>query len=366
MTRILLTALLSVSLLSALPAPAMAKDKRSPLVEVAKAETGDVIRQVPLSGTVASIRKAQLSAEVQGRVEALKVEVGDAVQAGDALLVLDSEVARYTLQGLVAATAQARAELADAKRRYADAKRLRKQASISENELQLAKTEVDVDAALLQQKQAEEMLQRARVERHTLKAPFSGVITERMAESGEWIQPGEAVLTLVEVDNVRLEFRVPQDYFSMMNDGSSLQVSLDALPGQSFVAGIDAVVPYSDSDSRTFMIHASMDSAKAQITPGMSVHGKLDLSTGAEGVVLSRDAIVRYPDGRVTVWVVKPGSEPTSVTEKRVTVGKGFNGMLPIRSGIKAGETVVIKGNESLKEGQEVRVFKGKDKGKGK
>jgi multidrug efflux pump subunit AcrA (membrane-fusion protein) len=88
----------------------------------------------------------------------------------------------------------------------------------------------------------------------------------------------------------------------------------------------------------------------------MSAHGQLRLSTGREGVVISRDAILRYPDGRVTVWVIKPDSGPPTVTEKRVTTGHSFDGLITIRQGIKAGEVVVVRGNESLQEGQQVRV----------
>jgi len=93
------------------------------------------------------------------------------------------------------------------------------------------------------------------------------------------------------------------------------------------------------------------------MTPGMSVHGKLSLATGRQGVVVSRDAILRYPDGRVTVWVIKPGSKPPTVTEKRVTTGLSFQGLITIREGIEAGDAVIVRGNESLQEGQQVRIL---------
>lgn len=337
---------------------AIAREKRSPLVAVTTAETAEVINQVPLTGTVSAVREAKLSAEVEGQVEEVKVEVGDAVKAGEILLTLDKEVAQYTLESLQAATRQAKTELADARRRFEDAGRLRKQSSISENDLRLAETEVNVDQAILQQKQAEEKLQRAYVDRHTLLAPFDGVITERMTETGEWISPGDTVLTLVEVDRLRIEFHVPQEFYAAIDDSASLEITLDALPDQTMTSDIEAIVPFSDPNSRTFMLHATIDADTRRITPGMSAHGKLNLATGGKAVVLSRDAIVRYPDGRVTVWVINPGSEPPTVTEKRVDTGDGFDGMLPVLSGIQPGDVVVIKGNESLKEGQQVRVHR--------
>lgn len=329
---------------------------RSPLVVVSAAQTDTVIRLVPLTGTVTSARIAKLSAEVSGQVEAVHVEVGDHVETGAVLIELDREIEQLTLEALQALTRQAGAELADAKRRYDDAKRLREQRNISENQLRLLETEVEIDGATLKQKRAEERRQQARVDRHTLRAPYSGVISERLTETGEWIEPGSPVLTLVAIKELRIEFRVPQEFYSSINPQTALSVTLDAMPDREFVGTIVAVVPVSDASSRTFLIHVKVDAGDANLTPGMSVHGKLNLATGRQGVVISRDAILRHPDGRVTVWVINADGEPPTVSEKRVTTGHSFDGLITIREGVQAGDVLVVRGNESLQEGQPVRI----------
>jgi membrane fusion protein (multidrug efflux system) len=334
----------------------VAEAERSPLVVVGAAQSDTLIRQVPLTGTVTSARIAELSAEVSGQVEAVHVEVGDHVETGAALIEIDREIEQLTLQALQASTRQANAELADARRRYQDAKRLRAQKHISENELRLIEAEIEIDGATYMQKQAEERRQQARVDRHTLRAPFSGVISERSTETGEWIEPGRPVLTLVSFDNLRMEFRVPQEFYSSIGQNSALSVTLDALPDREFDGTIVAVVPVSDARARTFLIHVKVDSGDAHLTPGMSVHGKLNLASGLEGVVVPRDAILRYPDGRVTVWVINPGSQPPTVSEKRVSTGHSFNGLIAVREGIRAGDVIVLQGNEFLQDGQQVRV----------
>ena len=338
------------------PVTSLAAAERSPLVVVSTAQTDTVIKQVPLTGTITSARVAKISAEVSGQVEAVNVEVGDRVETGTALVELDREIEQLTLEALRASTRQADTELADAKRRYQDAKRLREQNSISENQLRLLEAEVEVDGATLKQKTAEEHRQQARVARHTLRAPFSGVISERLTEAGEWIEPGRPVVTLVAIDDLRIEFRVPQEFFPRINSQSAISVTLDAMPDREFDGTIDAVVPVSDASSRTFLIHVGMDAGDAPLTPGMSVHGKLNLPTGRRSVVISRDAILRYPDGRVTVWVINPDSKPATVSERRVITGHGFNGLVTIREGIQAGDVIVLRGNESLQEGQQVRI----------
>ena len=89
----------------------------------------------------------------------------------------------------------------------------------------------------------------------------------------------------------------------------------------------------------------------------MAVQATLRVSTGEQGLTVSRDAINRYPDGRVTVWLAEPADENLyEVREKRVELGAGFNNRLEILKGLEGDEQVVIRGNESLQEGAKVRL----------
>jgi RND family efflux transporter MFP subunit len=335
---------------------ALAAPAQAPLVVVGEARTASVIEQVPLTGTVTSPKVARLSSQIEGQVQALHVEVGDRVSAGDLLLKIDSELEDLALQAARAATRQARAELTDAERRYANARRLREQNTISANEAELLEAEVQIDRATLQRRVAEQNQQRARVEHHSVTAPFDGVISERLTETGEWIQPGVPILTLVSTDNLRAECRVPQEYFMRMDEQSRVKITLDALPARRFDGEISAIVPVSDPSARTFLIHVLLTGVDVKVTPGMSVHGSLYLDTGRQGVVVSRDALLRYPDGRVTVWTVQRSGEQATVSEQSVELGHSFDGKVSITSGLVAGDTIVVEGNESLKEGQAVRI----------
>jgi membrane fusion protein (multidrug efflux system) len=88
----------------------------------------------------------------------------------------------------------------------------------------------------------------------------------------------------------------------------------------------------------------------------MSARVLIDLDTGKRVVAVNRDALIRYPDGRVTVWVLKEAGDETSVTERRIQIGLAFDGMVQVLSGLKEGDRVVVRGNESLREGQTVRL----------
>ena len=158
------------------------------------------------------------------------------------------------------------------------------------------------------------------------------------------------------MDELRIDFQVPQELYTQINDDSQITITLDALPGKKLTGKIDALVPVSDPSARTFLVRTKLDNSNANMTPGMSAQVMLRLNTGQSGVVVSRDAIMRYPDGRVTVWVVKLDSEIPKVSEQHVEVGHSFDGKVSIVEGLQADEIVVVEGNEALKEGQIVQI----------
>lgn len=328
----------------------------APAVVVEQAREAAIIRQTPLSGTITSVRVSRLSSEISGQVAMLKVDIGDRVEAGDTLLVLDNDLGKWEYQASQALTEQLRAELADAKRRYADAQRLRKQSSISENEIQLRRAEVDIKSAALKRQQAEEQRQRTRFERHVLRAPFAGVISDKMTEVGEWVEPGSSVLELVAMDTLYADFSVPQIFYPLIDDSSRVTLMLDALPEQQLEGTIDVVVPVNDPSARTFVLRVRFNSERTDIIPGMSVNGVLQVPTAERGIVVSRDAVLRYPDGRITVWVVRERDGQFQVVERKVTTGHGFDGRIEIREGIETGDRVVVEGNEALESSQVVQV----------
>ena len=330
-----------------------------PTVLVTSADPVALTEEVPLTGTVVASRIAELSTEVSGIVAEIGVELGDRVGAGDEILRLNSQLESLSLEAARATTEQSRHELEDARRRLAEARKLGEIQSVSAVEMIAA--EVSIDASKLKRSQAEEQRQAARLQRHRVMAPFGGVISRKLVEEGEWIQPGQTVVELVALDGLLIEFQVPQSVFTKLDDSTSLKVSFDALPRQKFDARIDKIVPVTDPVSRTFRVRAALQNSNARIAPGMSASAMLRLESGERGIVVPRDAIIRYPDGRVTLWVAEFDGEQARVRELRVQTGLAFGGRIAITSGLEAGARVVVRGNESLYEQQAVNVREFKD-----
>ncbi|MDZ7754562.1 MAG: efflux RND transporter periplasmic adaptor subunit [Gammaproteobacteria bacterium] len=326
-------------------------------VAVARSETIPIVREERVTGTVTSPRTSSLSTQVGGMVAALPVDAGDRVAAGGLLVELDHELADLKLELFDAAARRARAELADARRRLRERRALERDQTISASELEARATAVAVAEAEMAGAAAEVRHQRAVVARHRITAPYDGVISRRVAEVGEWVSPGDTVVELVATTGLRFDFRAPQELYPRLNEDTAVEVFLDALPGRPIAGRIHAAVPVSDPSARTFLLRVlPAEDAHPTMTPGMSVRGILRLETGRRGVVVPRDALLRYPDGRVSVWVVERSATTPRAREHQIRLGLAFGDEVEIRDGLASGATVVVEGNEALRDGQAVRV----------
>lgn len=330
-----------------------------PLVGIAKAERTEIVEELTLTGTLTSPHRAELSAEVQGRVATIAVDAGDQVEAGQTLLELDDEIARLELAQAEASLREAVTELEDAQRRLREAQDLAKRKGIPDTEVRTRAAEMNALSAVVDRRRAELGHREALLERHSVEAPFAGVIARRMADLGEWVGPDTPVLELVAVDRLRLDLQVPQVYFGRVAQETPVSVRLAGRPQDPLEVRVTRIVPVSDPQARTFLARVALDNSDGRMTPGMAARATLRLHTGAEGVAVPRDALIRYPDGRIAVWVLDDNGAERTVSERQVRTGLAFGDRVEVHSGLEAGTPVVVRGNESLREGQQVRAEAG-------
>jgi RND family efflux transporter MFP subunit len=347
--------LLAAAAVLMLGAPALGAQELPP-VAVDRAERTEIVEELRLTGTLTSPRTARLAPEVDGRVAEIAVDAGDEVAAGATLLRLDDEIAGLELAQAEAALREAAAELDDARRRLAEARDLARSRGIADTEVRTREAEVNALTAVVDRRTAEVGYRKALVARHSLEAPFPGVIARRLTDLGEWVGPDSPVLELVAVDRLRLDLQVPQGYFGRVTPQTPVEVRLAARPEAPLKVRITRIVPVSDPQARTFLARVALDNGDHLMTPGMSAQATLRMQTGTEGVAVSRDALLRYPDGRIAVWAAEGEGPERTVSERRVDTGIAFGDRIEIRSGLEAGTPVVVRGNESLREGQSVRV----------
>lgn len=335
------------------PARAAAEERPVPVETVVVRKSGGALQSLPITGTVTARRQARLSSRTTGLIKSVKVDAGSRVRPGDELVELDTELAGIALELIRAEIAQSRIELEEAQRRELEVRDLVKSGGFAKSEAETRKSAVRLAEAALRRLEVKEREQLETIARHRLIAPFGGVIARKLAEDGEWVTTGTPVLELVETESPRFDLQVPQEFLARVTAAEQVTVTLDAFPGRTLPARIGVMVPVKDAVSRTFLTRLELDDPKALAAPGMSGSAAIAFRPAlADAVQVPRDALVRFPDGKVKVWIVSLADGLSVVTPREVAVGDSRGDLVGVVSGLAGGETVVLKGNESLREGQ--------------
>lgn len=320
-------------------------------VETQVVEATSQIDVLPLTGSVSAPKTSLLSSAEAGQVSELSVEIGDTVTQGQPLLSLDTRDIRLESQRARADLAQAEAERDEAQRLVNEANQLSAQ-SIAASERRQRESTLAAAQAGLEARRADHQLTQLQLERHQVRAPFDGIVTQRESNVGEWVNPGDTLLTLVDLASLRLDFSVPLSAYQRF-EGSQLEVRLEG-SDQWHPARPLARIPL-DASSRQFLLRAVPETPLEMLT-GMAVEGRLQLN-GESGPSVPRDALVRRPDGSVSVWLVRQTDDTWKAFEQRVEIGSSYQGEVAINEGLSPGDRVIVVGNERLEEGQSVSLI---------
>ena len=323
----------------------------------------DASDELSLTGTATARRTSMISPFSDGLVMEMRVDIGDSVAAGQVLARLDDVIAGHELATAAASLEQARAELRDAIRRREEAGRVHADNLIAASVYESVVAEADIRQAAMERLESEYALQAEIVRRHTVLAPFAGVIAGKFAEEGQWVQRSQALFELVETRVLRIDVQVPQTWFGNVTVGTPATVRFDALPGADFEAVVSTLVPISDPSARTFLVRLDLDNKALTLAPGMSVRVVLrpDNTKRNNALHVPRDALVRMEDGNYSLWIAD--SQGGDVISRQTTVSVlRFNGRFAViaesagSDTVKVGDQVIVRGNESLKPGDTLRV----------
>ena len=322
------------------------------------ARASEVVKELRLSGTLTPEHQAGLSPRVDGLVAEVLVDAGDKVKAGDAVLKLDATLANAVRQRTDAEVSAARAARDEARRRVDEARPLVSTNTLPKTELEARVAALALAEAALVGAQANAHEQAELVRRHVLEAPFNGVITARHTEAGEWVARGTAVLDLVSLDAVRLDVQAPQESFAELRADTPVQLIPDTSPDTLLDAHITARVPVSGgSGARTFLVRVVATTADAALFPGTSATAIFRLAgSGARAVQIPRDALLRHPDGGYSVFVVEKSAQGSIARRRQIRMGRDGAEMIEVLDGVRANESVIVRGKEALRDGQTVRV----------
>lgn len=334
-------------LMCALPLASLAQwGNRAAPVVVAEAQQQLMAPMAWLPGTVVSRDEASLAAEVAGRLTWV-AEIGTRVAAGEAVARLDDALIKAEIE-----EAQADIARAEAQSRYlsADVERLRtlaRQDSVAKSQLDKIEADRQMARSELAASQARLKLAKERYARHVIKAPFAGVVTERLKRKGEWAGSGADVVRLADHEALEVQVRIPEGSLIHVNQGDSLPLKRSAAGGQGTVS---AVVPVGDARSHLFELRLAVKGG--QWRAGQAVRVGVPTDAPREVLAVPRDALVLRRSG-ASVYRVKADDTAEQV---EVSTGMASGGLIEVKGGLQAGDKVVIRGGERLRPGQSVAI----------
>jgi RND family efflux transporter MFP subunit len=328
-------------------APALAQQAEAPAVEVVKASMARVAPRRWVPGSIVSRNDARLATSAAGRLEYV-AEVGTRVRAGTRIAKLEDAAVKLRVAEAQTEIARIEAQRAAAERQ---GQRLEKLAnnSISQTQLDEARSQLAVLTAQLQQAQVRQRLAQHELEQTEVRAPFPGIVTERLAQRGEYVATGAAIAHLVDTLHLEARVQAPLSFVDLVKPDMSLPVRLG---NRQLQASVRTLVPVGTERSRQFELRLQLP--QQALTVGSAVEIGLPEARAVDVLVVPRDAVAIRQEGNYLMRVRKDGiAERVAVTTE---VADGDR--VTVRGSVSAGDTVVVRGVERLQHGQRVRIIK--------
>ncbi|RLQ23552.1 efflux RND transporter periplasmic adaptor subunit [Seongchinamella sediminis] len=325
--------------------PALAQQAEA-IVELATVSAESASSVVRLPGTVISTQDAVIAAEISGRLTWV-AQVGDHVETGDVLARIDDHLLQLQLRNDQAQIARLEADIQYNRRQIDRLQKLALQNNMARAELD--EVESRLEMLLQEQRIAEVELDRTRydLQRAQVKAPFPGVIANRELYSGEYTTPGAGLVRLVDTRQVEISVNAPLKVARYNRPGSEVEV---AGHGATAVSAIRGMVPVGDERSRMMELRLSVEPGQWMI--GEAVTVALPDNAASPALSIPRDALV-LRENNVFVYTVSADNKAVKVPVKTLA-GRGSR--IAIEGDLAAGDAVVVRGAERLREGQALKV----------
>ena len=311
------------------------------------ARVGPMPRYLDGIGSLTAVREVRVSPEVAGRVESIAFEAGASVAAASPLVQLTAAPEQADLASYQAAEKLALANLERTqqliRRDFAT------QAKMDENQeaLEAARAGIARSQAVIAQK--------------AIKAPFAGQLGLRQVELGQFVNPGDRLVTLTDLTHLFATFTLPAQDRSEVAVGLPVELRADAFPGEVFKGEVTAIEPQVDPSTRVMRIQATLPNPERRLLPGMFVNARVVLPPVADVVSVPETAVDRTLYGDSVFIVAEEGKDAEGkpahkAVQTFVETGPVFEGRISITRGVAAGDVVVSSGQLKLQNGMPVTV----------
>lgn len=308
-------------------------------VETDTVVIGDIAREVSVSGTVTPIRSVGVNAQLGGALLSVLVQEGDTVSEGRVLARIDDRELQSQLRSAeaayeVAASAMERAE------------QLLARQVITQPEYERDRTAFEAARS-----QRDQLLTRTGFAE--VRAPVTGVVTEKNVEAGDVVGPNTRLFNLADVSTMVVRVSVSELDVVEMAPGQQVRVSLDAYPGERLTGGIRRVFPSADPGTRLVPVEVEITGAESRrlARPGFLARVTFSLNPHSGALLIPAEAVVSRPGGQGIFVVTEAGT----VAFRSITTGASQSGRVEVVTGVRAGERVVVAGANQLRDGGMIR-----------
>ncbi|MFS2223715.1 efflux RND transporter periplasmic adaptor subunit [Pantoea sp. B65] len=312
-------------------------------VSTVRAERRNVAEELQAVGSLQAVREVLLAPDTAGRVTGINFHAGEFVKEGEVLVQLYD------------APEQADRAAAMAKANLAQLQLQRTQKLVptgAESREQLDQRKAEADQAIAAVRQLD-----ARIQQKSIQASFSGQLGIRRINPGQYLNAGDAIATLTQLDPLYVNFTLPQQELSQITTGAPVQVSVDAMPGQFFTAKVSAIEPRIDNETRNVTIQALLPNPNGLLKSGMYVTTRLALPATHNTIVLPLTAIETSASGDSVILVQNSDTQGIGKTVAvPVMTGRRLGENVMVTQGVQPGDIVVTAGQNRLPPGATVKI----------
>jgi len=310
-------------------------------VEAAPVEIGSVRRQIEAVGSLRSNESVIIRSEIAGRISEILFEEGQRAKLGAPLVKLDAAIARAQVE-------QQNASLVLSRLNYERAEGLLKKGAGSQRAYDEAFAKLRADEAAL-------ALAEATLDKSTLKAPFDGILGLRKVSIGDYVNPGQDLVNIENIETLKVDFRVSETYAVQLKIGQTINVTLDAIPGAVYEGKVYAIDPAHDPNGRAVVLRARLPNKDGQLRSGMFARVGLILEDLKQRILLPETALV--PMGQ-DLFVFKLDDGKAKLT--KVKIGQRRAGAVEIVEGLDATAIIITEGALKLRDGTLVNAHMAK------
>lgn len=313
-----------------------------PVVEMAVVDHQLLNRRMNLTGTLESKKQVHLYNQTPGLIIKLPFYEADEVSEGDILAQLDDTIIRAEFN-------KANANYRQSKLDYSRLETLSKKNLTSKELLTQAKTKVELD-------KSEYQLQKKRLSYTQIKAPWSGIISERLNEPGDVLPLHTHFMTLLDISSLIVKVSLSELYLPLIKIGDYISFRVDALGSVEYSGQISRIYPLVNTQTRKGVIEVMLNDVPEGALPGQLA--RITLTTAKEKVLVLPLSAIRYDQQGAFVYKINPDN---SIQRTSITTGKKYPDLIEVLDGVRSKDSVVKKGLFGLRSGKKVNIINAAD-----